>query len=180
MPGIPGYIPLRDRDEAAWTRPDGTISPDWWEVKQDSNAGAKEEKDGTSLGNGVSVSEFEFVSPASVDRESQRSQQSPLAIIPPVEERRHDPPPVSSLTYFPNHLAYRPDSLFPPPSRFTADSLSSLDGLAGERVEVLTIIQMPTPPWPAGREVSEEEEVIKEWSGIELGMVRMDVKSGDR
>jgi len=58
-----------------------------------------------------------------------------------------------------------------------ADNLSSLDGLAGERVEVLTIIQMPTPPWPAERQVSVEEEVIKEWSGIELGMVRMDVSA---
>lgn len=36
---------------------------------------------------------------------------------------------------------------------------------------------MPMPPWPAGREVSEEEEVGKEWGGIELGMVRMDVGS---
>ena len=43
----------------------------------------------------------------------------------------------------------------------------------------MTIIQMPREPWPADREVAEEEQVVKEWSSIELGMVKMSVVKRD-
>jgi hypothetical protein len=38
VPGVPGYVPMRDRGHLQWKRADGSISPDWWEV------GAGEEK----------------------------------------------------------------------------------------------------------------------------------------
>lgn len=93
---------------------------------------------------------------------------------------RPAPPPASTLPYFPNHLAYKAESLLPPPSRFKADNPDSLEGLDGEHVEVLTIIQMPKENWPEGREVPEEEEVMKEWAGIELGSMKIDVSSSRR
>jgi hypothetical protein len=65
--------------------------------------------------------------------------------------------------------------LFPPNARFDVNDPTSLDTLSGEHVEVVTIIQMPREPWPVGREVLEEEEVTKEWSGIHVGVLRMDV-----
>jgi hypothetical protein len=55
--------------------------------------------------------------------------------------------------------------------------MTSLDALNGEYVEVMTIIQMPKPAWPEEREVPEEEEVIKEWNGIELGVMKIDVRN---
>lgn len=87
---------------------------------------------------------------------------------------------MSAIPYFPNHLAYRAESLLPPPSRFQADNMESLGGLDGEHVEVLTIIQMPKEAWPEGREVPEEEEVMKEWAGIELGSMKIDVRNSPR
>lgn len=108
------------------------------------------------------------------------SHQHPLGIIPPSEKLTTEPPPFSPIPYFPNHLAYRPDSLLPPPSRFKAESPETLNGLSGEEVEILTIIQMPREPWPEGREVAEEEEVVKEWSNIELGLVKIGVGGDGR
>ena len=35
VPGVPGYVPMRDRQSLSmrWARSDGTEDPDWWEVK---------------------------------------------------------------------------------------------------------------------------------------------------
>lgn len=33
VPGIPGYISMRDRANMQWTKSDGTQNPDWWEVE---------------------------------------------------------------------------------------------------------------------------------------------------
>lgn len=32
VPGIPGYIPLRERTLNRWTKADGSDLPDWWEI----------------------------------------------------------------------------------------------------------------------------------------------------
>lgn len=35
VPGVPGYVPMRDRQfmNLRWTKSDGSEDPDWWEVK---------------------------------------------------------------------------------------------------------------------------------------------------
>ena len=33
VPGIPGYVSMRDRANMQWTKSDGTQNPDWWEVE---------------------------------------------------------------------------------------------------------------------------------------------------
>jgi len=33
VPGVPGYVPMRDRQSlTTWARADGSENPDWWEV----------------------------------------------------------------------------------------------------------------------------------------------------
>lgn len=43
VPGIPGYVSMRDRANMQWTKSDGTQNPDWWEVeaKRDTVVGEK-------------------------------------------------------------------------------------------------------------------------------------------
>lgn len=33
VPGIPGYISMRDRANMQWIKSDGSQNPDWWEVE---------------------------------------------------------------------------------------------------------------------------------------------------
>lgn len=33
VPGVPGYVPMRERQHMTWARADGTENPDWWEVE---------------------------------------------------------------------------------------------------------------------------------------------------
>ena len=87
--------------------------------------------------------------------------------------------PQSDLKFFPNHLAYRQTAFAPPPARFVGDRPETLEGLAGETVDVVTIVRMPGEVWPADREVREGEEVVREWVGVELGIVSVEVR-GDR
>jgi hypothetical protein len=35
VPGVPGYVPVRDRALLTWTRGDGSESPEWWEIGQE-------------------------------------------------------------------------------------------------------------------------------------------------
>ena len=93
--------------------------------------------------------------------------------MPGVEEE--SPVPHSELSYFPNHLAYRPSSFAPTPARLVSDAPETLDQLSGEHVDVLTIIRMPGQSWPEDREVNESEEVVKEWGGMEMGIVKLQV-----
>ena len=39
VPGVPGYIPIRERRTMTWARSDGTEAPDWWEVGPDEKGG---------------------------------------------------------------------------------------------------------------------------------------------
>jgi hypothetical protein len=89
------------------------------------------------------------------------------------------PAPKSALKFFPNHLAYRPATLLPPPSRYQADNLDTLNALDGEAVSVVTIIRMPgeelAPPQVENDE-DDQEGVMREWGGLELGIATFGVK----
>ncbi|WRT65510.1 uncharacterized protein IL334_002454 [Kwoniella shivajii] len=174
VPGVPGYIPLRDRRHLNWLRPDGSNLPDWWEVEKFGDGSEKMVSNEMGVGGQQSLeSEEEF---------------HPLAIIPPTTKEDTTPPvPFSSLPYFPNHLAYRPESLIPVASKFTNISDPSiLNELVGEQVEVVTVIRMPMPPEfnTQRRNVHEgddddSEDVIREWAGVELGITSIGVKTGN-
>jgi len=100
----------------------------------------------------------------------------PLAIIPPpVKAEPEEPVPQSVLPFFPNHLAYRASALLPPPARFISDQPETLNELAGEEVDVVTIIRMPGQDRRRDRDVEVSEEVIYEWGGVELGIAKMEV-----
>lgn len=68
VPGVPGYIPLRDRGQLQWTKADGSVSPDWWEVGSDKEkAEEATEKSRQMESYGLAAREVgvDFVSPLS-------------------------------------------------------------------------------------------------------------------
>ena len=32
VPGVPGYVPMRDRQIMSWAKSDGSENPDWWDI----------------------------------------------------------------------------------------------------------------------------------------------------
>lgn len=34
VPGVPGYVPLQDRQALTWMKSDGNQLPDWWEIEK--------------------------------------------------------------------------------------------------------------------------------------------------
>ncbi|ORY27492.1 hypothetical protein BCR39DRAFT_469318 [Naematelia encephala] len=187
VPGIPGYIPVRERTTLSWAKSDGTQSPDWWDVASPEESHSAHNESLLHPINGMAfgpdfvrqaLTIFSFLFPFSIPSVRNHSSFTPLAIIPPkTETGTPDPAPVSALPFFPNHLAYRPESLLPPPPRFTADRPGTLDGLEGECVDVVTLIRMPMQDWAGGKSNPEGEEVTKLWGGAEIGITRLDVQS---
>ncbi|WVQ94485.1 hypothetical protein IAU59_001564 [Kwoniella sp. CBS 9459] len=203
VPGIPGYIPLRERRHMGWLKSDGSQRPDWWEVEQveaDAEAAADEAGD-VKRPLDVSNPQGKEASRLDSTRDSggyANEDFHPLALIPPrPPQAKHAPVPISTLKFFPNHLSYRPESLYPPKSEFTNfEDPSVLDGLVGSSVDLVSVIRMPMPPQPGEpeqglfgasdtrrgarrrrirRTVEEGEEVIEEWGGVELGIAEISV-----
>ena len=151
VPGVPGYVSVRDRQDLTWAKQVGRTEPDWWEV------GTPVEKDGYTM----HEKETDF---------------HPLSIIPPPQQLSNPAAvPHSELSFFPNHLAYRAETLDPPPSRFTGDP-AEVDALTGDRLDVVTIIRMPREPDGGAHEGQEDPEaVVRQWGGIELGVMGVDM-----
>lgn len=131
-----------------------------------------------------------------LDLYSEKSTFKPLAIIPPqpTELPSSLPLPVSNLKFFPKHLAYRPEDLLPPPLVWGGEDMDNekrtkqMEGLKGKVVDVVTMIRMPEPETAtaernrniSGDEEEEEDgqEVLREWGGVCLGVVRMGIRPG--
>lgn len=61
------------------------------------------------------------------------------------------------------------------PPRFSDPE--SVRTLAGEQVDVVFAIRMPSEPIEAGPGVDEEDlEVVREWSGLELGVTQVTIR----
>ncbi|WWC99111.1 hypothetical protein V866_006006 [Kwoniella sp. B9012] len=187
VPGVPGYIPLRDRRHMNWMKADGSNHPDWWEIEKANRPEQEQAQEGDQLRREGPGSDSVIV-----DDQNQNQGQGisdefhPLAIIPPKPtEPTLQPIPFSSLPFFPNHLAYRPESLVPPPSKFLDCSSDPkiLNELVNDRIEIVTIIKMPSPASeyesPPNRTYDEDdpESIIREWNGIELGITSATVSS---
>lgn len=109
-----------------------------------------------------------------MEQESWADLQHPVAVIPAHQPKHSEPPiPHSDMPFFPNHLAYRATALLPPPARFDPTNPASLDQLEREQVDVVAMIRMPQQA--NSKALEEGEEVIREWAGMEVGIVRMDV-----
>ncbi|OCF34657.1 hypothetical protein I316_03699 [Kwoniella heveanensis BCC8398] len=206
VPGIPGYIPLRERRHMGWMKSDGSQRPDWWEVEQvegdDVAKVATEQEKSSSLGSGRGEEKSRASGREGINARGGGGEDEefhPLAIIPPRPvQPKPAAVPISTLKYFPNHLSYRPESLYPPKSEFTNfQDPSILNGLVGSSVDLVSVIRMPMPPHPGeiGEEeengqygggstirrrrkkgiVEEGEEVIEEWGGVELGIAEISV-----
>ncbi|WWC68826.1 uncharacterized protein I206_102761 [Kwoniella pini CBS 10737] len=173
VPGVPGYIPLRDRRNLNWLKADGSNHPDWWEVEKvsgEEEAIIRER------------AETSFMLHKNDDFH-------PLAMIPPKSKVPSiEPIPISNIPFFPNHLAYRPESLMPTPDKFSNSSSdpSILNELINDHIDIITIIQMPIPPnqKPKPRPIGIDDEddtegVVREWGGIELGITHLGINNGN-
>ncbi|ODN80941.1 hypothetical protein, variant 1 [Cryptococcus amylolentus CBS 6039] len=194
VPGIPGYVPLRDRHGYQWLRSNGKQSPEWWDISGDPDKldEGTVSKAGSRMGSShPSMASLQVPGEgarsrhrASGGRLNDPSDFTPVALVPPPPPSEPlGPVPQSSVPHFPNHLAYRPSSILPPKARFdniTPGELGKLEGLVGEGVEVVGIVRMPVPPWVCQRRGSDDEEdgqeILREWGGVELGVARMQVK----
>jgi len=180
VPGIPGYVSMRERQNMKWTKADGTQNPDWWEIDGKRDTDLLEKVKNAGQAQTDDLDDYEIVSLPIPDNETMADWQRPLAIIPrthaapPVEE----PMPHSDLPFFPSHLAYRATAMAPQPARYNIVNDEVLEQLHGEDVEIITVIRMPVRE--SQREVEEGEEIIREWGGVELGIARMEVVNRDR
>lgn len=167
VPGVPGYVPIRDRRNFMWTKSDGSTLPDWWEVAGEGEKGAlAPSREGEYEG----------------DRDAQLRELIPIALIPPQEHDSATPVPHSDLRYFPNHLAYRPSQLTPQANRYNKDE-AALGDLRGEDVDVVVMLRMPVEPVPESQNrqprpdgAEDEEGVMREYEGIHLGIARLGVE----
>ena len=196
------------RDEARWRKSDGRVLPDWWDVEKvleiesgDEKAAAGRADAGHGIGTGTGTGTgggadaglsmirnaraipLIGLAPSLDSRPHHTSQITdfrPLAIIPPSISLPLPQAPRSDLSYFPHHLAYRPEDLDPLPTKFGKASVdTNLQDLAGERIEVVTMIKMPGEAPRMVGDVEEGEEVLNEWGGICVGVLRVAVE-GDR
>jgi hypothetical protein len=180
VPGIPGYISMRERQNMKWTKADGTQNPDWWEIDGKRDTDLLEKVENAGQAQTEDLDDYEIVSIPTFTYWKLADGQRPLAIIPrthaapPVEE----PMPQSDLPFFPSHLAYRATAMAPQPARYNIINDEVLEQLHGEDVEIITVIRMPVRE--SQREVEEGEEIIREWGGVELGIARMEVVNRDR
>lgn len=189
MPGVPGYVPLQDRQALMWMKSDGNQLPDWWEIGKLKGPDDPPLLNEEGRSNGPMDQQNSVAPPTGDLHQRQTNQESsshnsdffqPLAIIPPVAtETSAQPIPTSKLKFFPNHLAYRPSALLPPPARFndinSENMMEKLDQLKGNVVEVVTVIQMPVPSWTGTSTDDGDVQVFKEWGGIELGITNLRV-----
>lgn len=178
VPGMEGYIPIRDRrnmtGEAKWRHSDGRVLPDWWDVeKVDEDymgRGSGGNHRGAGAGRNIPLPGLAATNSTTDFR--------PLAIIPPTITVPRAPAAHSDLAYFPHHLAYRPEDLGPLPTKFGKASESNLHELAGEQIEVVAVIRMPGDPPRRADEVDEGEEVLNEWGGVCVGVMKVGVEAG--
>lgn len=185
---------MRERQALGWMRPDSGSRPEFWDVEGKGGMGIKEKQPemGQSTWKGSPVGirhdpsgkevymleDGEELVSRFCDYPSRKKPtiQSPLAVIPVHQPKYTEPPvPQSNIPYFPNHLAYRSTALQAPPARFHTDNLDTINQLEREQVDVVAMIRMPQREMTTDPE--EGEEVIREWGGMEVGIVRMDVAS---
>lgn len=190
VPGMDDYIPFREREDMKKRKNFGTSLPNWWEVASSTWSRA----DG---GTADKVDNFSYSSHAARDLSTTTAAASggsgntllsglphdldeardfrPLAVLaPPREEPKPEDKPISTVPFFPNHLAYRPESLIPLQPMFPSEDPEAVRRLAGKNVRVAVLLKMPT--LRKSSEVEENEEVLREWEGVQLGIasVRLD------
>ncbi|RXK41407.1 hypothetical protein M231_01312 [Tremella mesenterica] len=158
IPGLPGYVPIRDRGNPLWQRTDGKYMPEWWEVEPEKKLDEKEIEKGM----------------IEIDTSFGYEKLNPVALVPPQERPAPEPIPVSNLRYFPNHLAYRSASPITQSPSAIIDA-SNLGALTGKDVDMVFIIRMPvesdSPDSLAG-----VDSVTRHWDGVQLGISRIRVE----
>lgn len=100
---------------------------------------------------------------------------TPISVTPLLSQVQPlEPVPVSTLRYFPQSLAYRAEMYDPPPA-----VPEDVHELVGTQVDVGVLVRMPVPERPFREPTTQEEEdgVVREWEGVELGVLAVNVVS---
>jgi len=66
VPGIPGYVSMRERQNMKWTKADGTQNPDWWEIDGKRDTDLLEKVQNAGQAQAEDIDEYEIVSPSIV------------------------------------------------------------------------------------------------------------------
>jgi hypothetical protein len=89
------------------------------------------------------------------------------------------PKPWSPIPYFPNYVSYLSSAHDPRPPRFDLRDAGSFNALVGEEVQVVVALRMPTrdmAPAPAAAGNEDDDAVMREWGGLELGVASVVVQ----
>jgi hypothetical protein len=62
VPGIPGYVSMRERQNMKWTKADGTQNPDWWEIDGKRDTDLLEKVQNAGQVRGEDMDDYEIVS----------------------------------------------------------------------------------------------------------------------
>lgn len=113
---------------------------------------------------------------------SLRLQQRPLALIPVPQLVSEPAKPISPIPYFPNYVSYLKTAHDPEPPRFAPEDPNAYDCIIGEPLDVVVAVRMPRPP--VARETplnpDDDDVVMDEWGGLELGIASWQVVSDKR
>ncbi|GMK56629.1 hypothetical protein CspeluHIS016_0304690 [Cutaneotrichosporon spelunceum] len=99
----------------------------------------------------------------------------PLALIPVPIVVTEPAKPISPLPYFPNYVSYLKTAHDPKPPRFALDDDHAFDSIIGEPLEVVVAVRMPRPPRTRVLDPDDEDAVMDEWGGLELGIASWEV-----
>lgn len=103
----------------------------------------------------------------------QANPKRPLALIPVPLEVTEPPKPLSNLKFFPNYVSYPKSAHIPKPPRFVPSDPNAYDCIVGEPLDVLVAVRMPRPPTvkrPVAPGEEDDDAVMDEWGGVEIGV----------
>ncbi|CAK9783394.1 hypothetical protein CC85DRAFT_299163 [Cutaneotrichosporon oleaginosum] len=104
----------------------------------------------------------------------------PLALIPVPVTVTEPAKPISPIPYFPNYVSYLKTAHDPKPPRFSPEDDSAFDSIIGEPLDVVVAVRMPRPPRTRVLDPDDDDAVMEEWGGLELGVASWQVVGSDR
>jgi hypothetical protein len=102
----------------------------------------------------------------------------PLALIPVPVTVTEPAKPISPIPYFPNYVSYLKTAHDPTPSRFAPDDNHAFDSIVGEPLDVVVAVRMPRPARTRILDPEDDDAIMDEWGGLELGVASWQVIKG--
>lgn len=73
-------------------------------------------------------------------------------------------------------MSYLRSAHDPRPPRFAPHDAHAFDSLVGEEVQVVVALRMPTREMPPPASDEDDDAVVREWGGVELGVASVVVQ----